>query len=214
MEKIILQITSGRGPQECNWVCAQVLRELIREANLKCLDTKVIDKSDGTITGTVESVFIMIQGNEAKDFCNSWIGTIQWIGQSPYRIFHKRKNWFIGIFEVSTNSSYIINDNDIMYQTMRSSGAGGQNVNKVNSCVRAIHKPTKLQVTAMDTRSQHQNKKLAYERLKDKFVQIHFQQLRNEIDSQWQNQMQIERGNAIRSFEGVKFKLKKIYEID
>jgi peptide chain release factor len=206
MEKFIIQITSGRGPHECTWVVAQVLRELLREANLKGYEAKVISKVDGHFPATVESAFLEITGHKAMDFVSNWIGSIQWIGQSPYRKFHKRKNWFIGIFKVDNTSVIELNENDVIYQAIRSAGPGGQNVNKVSTCIRATHKPSGLQVIAMDTRSQHQNKKLAFERLKAKIEGQYYSKLQDEIAAQWMNQMQIERGNSIKTFEGPKFK--------
>ena len=89
---------------------------------------------------------------------------------------------------------------------MRSSGAGGQHVNKVSSAIRATHVPTGTQVVVMDSRSQHQNKKLAYERLLVKIREKHFQSLKTNEISQWKNQMQIERGNPVCVFRGSDFK--------
>ena len=82
-----------------------------------------------------------------------------------FRKMHKRKNWFIGIFEMMQQKNTSISEKDIQYQAMRSSGAGGQHVNKVSSAIRATHVPTGIGTVAMDSRSQHQNKKLATERL-------------------------------------------------
>ena len=93
---------------------------------------------------------------------------------------------------------------------MRSSGAGGQHVNKVSSAIRATHLPTGIQVVAMDSRSQHQNKKLAYERLLVKIREKHFESLKTNELTQWKNQMQIERGNPVRTFVGSDFKKMKV----
>ena len=92
---------------------------------------------------------------------------------------------------------------------MRSTGPGGQNVNKVNSADRAIHTPTGVQVVAMDSRSQHQNKKLAIARLKEKVMETNRQQLKTMELNQWENHLSLERGNPIRVFKGTDFKKKK-----
>ncbi|MGO4770150.1 peptide chain release factor H [Flavobacterium sp. W22_SRS_FK3] len=208
MEKII-QITSGRGPAECSWVVAQVLKIFLEEANAKNIKTTLLQREKGIENGTVETATILLESNDLNEFVNSWVGTIQWIGQSQFRKFHKRKNWFIGIFEVDKTTRTEIAEKDIQYQAMRSSGAGGQHVNKVSSAVRATHLPTGISVVAMDSRSQHQNKKLAAERLLQKFKDETVKQFKAEFQSQWMNQLQIQRGNPIRVFQGSDFKKQK-----
>ena len=167
MEKII-QISSGRGPLECCWVVAQVLKFILEDAKQHNISHSILSKINGSENGTVQSVSVLFKGDNVNSFLNPWIGTVQWIGQSQYRKHHKRKNWFIGIYELSFKTKITVNDNDITYQTMRSQGKGGQHVNKVNTAVRAIHKTTGLAVVSMDSRSQLQNKKLAKARLIEK----------------------------------------------
>jgi peptide chain release factor len=210
MQKLI-QITSGRGPAECTRVVARVLQILLDEArNLGLLDVQVLQKIAGDENGSVETVLLSIEGDQTLSFVASWIGTIQWIGESEIRKDHKRKNWYIGIFEVESAENVEVKDTDISYQAMRSSGAGGQHVNKVSSAIRATHLPTGIQVVTMDSRSQHQNKKLAYERLLVKIREKHLASLKTNELTQWKNQMQIERGNPIRTFRGSDFKKMKV----
>lgn len=208
MEKII-QITSGRGPAECTWVVAQVLKKVLQEAADANLKAIVLQHEAGQENGTVESALVQIEGKNATAFTESWTGTIQWIGQSTFRKFHKRKNWFIGIFEVEKSSEMQFSEKDIQYQAMRSSGAGGQHVNKVSSAIRATHIPSGISVVAMDSRSQHQNKKLATERLMQKLQTNNVEKLRNQLQTTWINQLQIQRGNPVRTFEGSDFKKEK-----
>ncbi|MBS7232710.1 peptide chain release factor H [Flavobacterium psychroterrae] len=209
MEKII-QITAGRGPAECTWVVAQVLKKVLDEAQDQGLETVLLQREVGQENGTIETATISVKGKNAEMFANSWIGTIQWIGQSQFRKMHKRKNWFIGIFEVEPQKNALISENDIQYQAMRSSGAGGQHVNKVSSAIRATHIPTGIAVVSMDSRSQHQNKKLATERLLKKLEDETLQQLKNHVGKQWENQLNIERGNPVRVFSGSDFKKNKV----
>jgi peptide chain release factor len=208
MEKII-QITSGRGPAECSWVVAQVLKNFLEEANDNKIKTTLLQREKGIENGTVETATILLESNNLNDFVSSWLGTVQWIGQSQFRKFHKRKNWFIGIFEVDKATTTEITEKDIQYQAMRSSGAGGQHVNKVSSAVRATHLPTGISVVAMDSRSQHQNKKLATERLLQKFKDETVKQFKAEFQAQWINQLQIQRRNSVRVFQGSDFKKQK-----
>ncbi|OXA94685.1 peptide chain release factor H [Flavobacterium oncorhynchi] len=209
MERII-QITAGRGPAECTWVAAQVLKKVLEEAQDQQLDVVLLQRETGQENGTVETASIAVKGIDAENFVNSWVGTIQWIGQSQFRKMHKRKNWFIGIFEIEPQKNVSVSENDIQYQAMRSSGAGGQHVNKVSSAIRATHIPTGIAVVAMDSRSQHQNKKLATERLLKKLEDEKLTQLKNHVGKQWENQLNIQRGNPIRVFTGSDFKKNKI----
>ena len=208
MEKII-QITSGRGPAECTWVVAQVLKKVLQEAAALDLKANILQHEAGSENGTVESAIVLLEGKEVNGFVKSWTGTIQWIGKSTFRKFHKRKNWFIGIFEIEKTNEMVFSEKDIQYQAMRSSGAGGQHVNKVSSAIRATHLPTGISVVSMDSRSQHQNKKLATERLLIKVQEASLSKIKDQFQSQWMNQMQIERGNPTRTFEGSDFKKQK-----
>jgi peptide chain release factor len=209
MEKII-QITSGRGPAECTWVVAQVLKKVLQEAEALQLKVTVLQREAGSENGTVASAMVQIIGKDADEFTDSWVGTIQWIGKSMYRKFHKRSNWFIGIFEVDAIKSRAFSEKDIQYQAMRSSGAGGQHVNKVSSAIRATHLPTGISVVSMDSRSQHQNKKLATERLLVKLNEAQLNLLKQQFQNQWTNQLAVERGNPIQTFEGSDFKKLKV----
>lgn len=209
MEKII-QITAGRGPAECTWVVAQVLKKVLEEAQEQQLETILLQREVGQENGTIETATISVKGKSAEQFINSWVGTIQWIGQSQFRKMHKRKNWFIGIFEIEPQKNTSISENDIQYQAMRSSGAGGQHVNKVSSAIRATYIPTGIAVVSMDSRSQHQNKKLATERLLKKLEDERLFQLKNHVEKQWENQLNVERGNPVKVFTGSDFKKNKV----
>lgn len=209
MEKII-QITAGRGPAECTWVVAQVLKKMLEEAQASQIEATVLQREAGTENGTVLTALILLKGKTVIDFVNSWKGSIQWIGQSNFRKMHKRKNWFIGIFEMDALVIKSISEKDIQYQAMRSSGAGGQHVNKVSSAVRATHVPSGLSTVAMDSRSQHQNKKLATERLLEKFKVFELEMIKKQVNSQWENQLNVARGNPTRTFSGSDFKNQKV----
>lgn len=209
MEKII-QITAGRGPAECTWVAAQVLKKVLDEALENSIEATVLQRQAGIENGTVATALVLVKGKSVAQFVSSWTGTIQWIGQSSFRKFHKRKNWCIGIFEVEGFNNQPVSEKDIQYQAMRSSGAGGQHVNKVSSAIRATHLPSGLSVVAMDSRSQHQNKKLATERLMEKFRIMELELLKQQVAHQWENQLNVERGNPTRTFKGSDFKKEKV----
>jgi peptide chain release factor len=209
MDKII-QITAGRGPAECTWVVAQVLKKVLEEAQTSQIQATVLQREAGSENGTVASALLVLKGKDVSEFVDSWTGTIQWIGQSSFRKMHKRKNWFIGVFEMDTLQIKTISEKDIQYQAMRSSGAGGQHVNKVSSAIRATHQPSGLSVVSMDSRSQHQNKKLATERLLEKFKVFELEMIKKQAIQQWENQLNVERGNPKRTFEGSDFKSERV----
>ena len=209
MNQKIIQITAGRGPAECCWVVAQVLKYFLEEVQQVGLSYTIIQRIQGTENSTLQSATIKVEGKEIELFLKSWIGTVQWIGTSTFRKYHKRKNWFIGIYELDVLHLEKLEESDITFQTMRSSGPGGQNVNKVNSAVRAIYQPTGTSVVAMDSRSQHQNRKIAIERLKDRVLETQLEKLKQSLSDQWENHLNVQRGNPIRVFKGTDFKKEK-----
>lgn len=212
MKTKIIQITAGQGPAECNWVAAKVLKVLLKEL-LNCkINYTILQQEKGQENGTVQSATIQLSGDGklVDKFLKEWVGTIQWIGQSTFRKYHKRKNWFVGIFEIKQQQTVALQSHEIKYQAIRSSGPGGQHVNKVSSAIRAIHEPTGIQVVVMDTRSQHQNRKLAKQRLQLKVAKQNLEGLKASIKDQWENHQELERGNPVKVFTGSDFKQKKV----
>lgn len=202
----IIQITSGRGPVECCWVVAQVLKFFIEDLKKNNISYQILHREKGTENGTLHSVTLQLTGNPLEDFLEAWLGTVQWIGKSSFRKFHKRKNWFIGIFKIDAEKQCHFKEGDITFQAIRSSGPGGQHANKVSSAVRATHTKTGIQVLVSDSRSQHQNKKTAIKRLQEKLVEYHKEQLKIAVQNQWENNHNLQRGNPIRVFEGSDFR--------
>ena len=209
MDTKTIQFTAGRGPAECTWVVAKVLKAFVNELVNNNIEYTIIHKENGNENGTVQSVIIHLQGKNLKLFLQNWLGTIQWIGKSTFRKYHKRKNWFIGCFELEYKNELSIQERDIEFQAIRSSGSGGQHVNKVSSAVRAKHKPTGVQVLVSESRSQHQNKKIAIQRLKEQIAKYNIEQLQNSIQQEWENHLNLERGNPVRVFTGTDFKIQK-----
>lgn len=203
--KKIIQITSGRGPAECNFVVTNVFKRFSEACSKSEIKFDVIEREMDKDFHQLSSIIIELEGIDLTKFLKTWIGTILWIGKSPYRKFHQRKNWFIGCFELEIPKSNLIQQKEISYQTMRSSGNGGQNVNKVNSAVRATHQPSGISVVSMDSRSQHQNKKIATTRLLLKLHEFETNQIKDLIQEKWSNQTSIARGNPVKTFKGDKF---------
>lgn len=196
--KIYLQITSGRGPAECCRVVALVLEKILAQARQSGLTAEVIEREEGEMDRTLFSAILLLEGSKVEDIVSEWEGTIQWIAQSPYRIYHKRKNWFVGVNTFTPTELSEIDTKYITYQTLRASGPGGQHVNKTESAVRATHAPSGLSVTASDQRSQVQNKKLATERLLIKLSAWNIEQTMQQAQENWDNHNNLERGNPVK----------------
>ncbi|MCQ9640542.1 peptide chain release factor H [Chryseobacterium sp. WG14] len=205
MEKLI-QITSGRGPLECQWVVAKVLKIFLEEIKQHTIDYEIIHRENGDENLTLKSVTLLLKGKEINNFLKGWLGSICWMGKSTFRKLHKRSNWFIGIFELENLGKIDFNEKDIQFQTTRSQGSGGQNVNKVNTAVRATHMPTGQAVFVQDSRSQLENKKRSVLRLKEKVMGVYIQELERRVQETWTQHLQVQRGNPVRTFSGTDFK--------
>lgn len=206
-EKII-QITAGKGPAECELAVAYALRELLRECRTSGITTEILHEEKGQLQRTLASVTLVLRGAAATETALSWKGIVQWTCRSPYRSLHKRKNWFIAVNMIEPVSTLRFSEKDVEFTSMRASGAGGQHVNKTNSAVRAKHIPSGLMVTAMDSRSQHENKKLALQKLKERIKQWELGKLLEQSVSAWLNHQYMERGKPRRIYEGSDFVLK------
>ena len=199
--ELIIQITAGRGPAECCWAVAQILKYMLEEAQKNGIKAEILDRCPGNEAGTLQSALLILEGLGTELFTKAWIGSVLWIGQSPFRKYHKRKNWFVGVNLLRFPKNLQWNDNDVTYQTLKASGPGGQHVNKTESAVRATHNPSGLWVVARDNRSQMQNKKAALVRLKVKVMEWRNEQFESDDKIQWQSHDRLERGNPVRVFK-------------
>ncbi len=200
---ILLQLSSAQGPEECCLAVKKALDRLIKEATRQGVAVTVLETETGRYSDTQRSALISLDGDSAWALSESWCGTIQWICPSPYRPHHGRKNWFLGIGRFTADEQE--QSDAIRYETLRSSGPGGQHVNKTDSAVRATHLATGISVKVQSERSQHANKRLAQLLIAWKLEQ---QQLENSAALKSQRRMfhhQIERGNPRRTFTGMAF---------
>ncbi len=198
-----MQITSGRGPVECCRVVVLVMKKIIEQAQKLGLETEMVEHEDGPKDGSMFSATLAIKGDNISILTDEWEGSVLWVAQkNPFRPWHRRKNWFVGVHAFKPLEKAKVNERDITYDTLRASGPGGQNVNKVETAVRATHQPTGISVVASDMRSQTQNKKLAHERLMMKLSAIEEEKQMNQTRDVWMNHNTLERGNPVKSFKG------------
>ncbi len=186
-----------------------MLKYILQDARNNGFTAEVLHREEAQENGTLFSAVIKLEGKGLDGFLSGWIGTIQWVGQSQYRKFHKRKNWFVGVKELKINAQqFNLKEKDLKFETCRSSGAGGQHVNKVETAVRVTHLPTGISTTCSVSRSQHHNRKVAKEKLAELLQIKQLEQQKKDAANNWQNHNQLQRGNPVKVFHGSDFKTK------
>lgn len=128
-----LQLSAGRCPAECEWVVGQLAPRLSAELQARGLQVEEIDRTPGSHAGDARSVLLRVSGADAQVRVADWLGTIQWIGTSPYRPHHKRKNWFVSIAAFQEPAAETWRADELRIETLRASGPGGQHVNRTES---------------------------------------------------------------------------------
>lgn len=202
----LMQITSGRGPAECQWVVFHLAEQVTAAAKSAGLKTKTIEVIPGDLPGTFKSVLFSIEGETGiSEFIERWEGTVQWIGQSMFRKNHKRKNWFVSVETLEPEAGPQFDRNDVKIERMRASGPGGQHVNKTESAVRVTHLQTGLSAISQSERSQHQNIRIAMARLQKLVREQEAAADSRFKQSKWGQHNRMERGNAKNVFQGMDF---------
>lgn len=201
-----IQISSGTSPIECCRFVFLFLNLIKKECNNLNIKLELLDYTNGDQNNTLKSAFLKLSGENVTEYAKSIEGSILWICQSPYRKYHKRKNWFIEVQCFDEEKSIELDLKDIKIDTMRCSGKGGQNVNKLETGVRITHIPTKITVNAREERSQLQNKKLAMIRLKTKLEELNIKKSKDLDTTRWSKKIDVKRGGPIRTFKGLSMK--------
>jgi len=205
MNKYIhIVFTAGRGPQECGLAVFGIQKKFQEYLKKDGIPIEITTQKKGSITKSIETIVFKLE-SKYKLQVQPWIGSIQWISPSPIRKYSKRKNWFIKCELINLNEAIVIDLKSITIQTFRASGPGGQHRNKVETAVRIIHNPTGIQVSASDSKSQLQNKKEALKKLEQEMNKRNMEQLQDFQKDQWSKQIEIERGNPVKTFRGMKF---------
>lgn len=201
--------SSGTGPKECEHACLNLALKFVDESFPFDLVVIEID-SDSTGLSGCRSMLISVEGDRAEEYVKSWEGTIKWICESPFRANWKRKNWFISVSAIRPpTTTQEIHSSDLKIDTFRSSGPGGQNLQKTDSAVRITHLPTGSTTQAQEERSQTRNKSLAMARMVELLESIASKENKAIDKDKWMKHNTLERGNPVRIYEGKGFKLKK-----
>lgn len=197
--------TAGRGPKECSLVVQGVQQQFKKYLILNNVEYDIVKQKNGLIKRSIETIVFKVFTNDVS-IIKPWIGTIQWVCKSPLRKYNKRKNWFIKCVEVVFANQFEVDTKDVLVQTFRASGPGGQHRNKVETAVRLIHNASGIIVTATDSKSQMQNRKKAWQKIETQLKIRNEQLLKSNNTEQWATQITIERGAAVKTFVGLNFK--------
>ncbi len=198
----ILAIHAGAGGTEAQDWAEMLERMYLRWAEQHGYKTEILDRSSGEEAG-IKSVTISIQGKMAYGYLKSEKGVHRLVRLSPFDAAHRRHTSFALVEvlpELEDNDEVVIHPDDIIIEVYKSSGAGGQNVQKNMTAVRIIHLPTGLVVTCQNERSQTQNRENALKVLRSRLFELQMQ-AREEMVSELKGEFKkVEWGSQIRSY--------------
>ncbi|MCD8051932.1 MAG: peptide chain release factor 2 [Clostridiales bacterium] len=207
----MLSIHAGAGGTEAQDWAAMLFRMYQRWADRRGFKCETLDYEDGDEAG-IKTATLMISGENAYGYLRSEHGVHRLVRISPFDSNARRQTSFAAVEvmpDLPDDVEVDIRPEDVEMQVFRSSGAGGQHINKTSSAVRLIHKPTGIVVSSQQERSQFQNKDTCYRMLRDKLVQLQMQAHAEKISDLKGVQMKIEWGSQIRSYVFMPYQMVK-----
>jgi peptide chain release factor 2 len=197
-----LDIQAGAGGTEAQDWAAMLLRMYLKWGDAHGFKTEVIDQSDGEVAG-IKSASVSFVGDYAYGWLRTETGVHRLVRKSPFDSGNRRHTSFASVFvspEIDDDISIEINPADLRVDVYRSSGAGGQHVNKTESAVRITHAPTGIVVACQNERSQHKNRSTAMKMLKAKLYELEVNKRNAAARVLEDSKSDVSWGNQIRSY--------------